>query len=203
MLLASAAVALLAATPAAAPPQDQVITVPLQYQAPGAGPRPNFSPKGTQVPLSDVAASMALPAGAARPARAGAMKVGPGEGSWLRVLATADADHPADLCRLFVDRNRNGRFDDDGPGLVATMTHNDKTNAWWSSFNGVEISIPYGPDDAERYLVNFWAVREGDAAPDVIRYSVGSWRAGTTTVDGIPALVAVMDSDNDALFQKG
>jgi thiol:disulfide interchange protein DsbD len=49
-------------------------------------------------------------------------------------------------------------------------------------------------------MVNFWAVREGGEAPNIMRYSVGSWRSGTIGVDGIEALVAVMDSDNDAVF---
>jgi thiol-disulfide isomerase/thioredoxin len=55
----------------------------------------------------------------------------------------------------------------------------------------------------EPYLVNFWIVREdADPAPNVVRYSVGSWRSGTTTIHGIPALVAAMDGNNDATFTK-
>ena len=37
--------------------QTSVITVPLTYHSPGTGPKPNFSPKGTQVTLSAVAKS--------------------------------------------------------------------------------------------------------------------------------------------------
>src|SRR5205085_4704603 len=91
---------------------------------------------------------------------------------------------------------------------------NDKTKAWWSSFNKIELSVPYPPSPdlrrasgtaggAEPYLVNFWIVRDGDAPPDVLRYSVGSWRYGTATVDGSKVLVAAMDADNDAIFGKG
>jgi thiol-disulfide isomerase/thioredoxin len=50
--------------------------------------------------------------------------------------------------------------------------------------------------------VSFWIVRDSDALPTVARYSVGSWRTGTATVDGVKALVAVMDSNNDAVFYK-
>src|ERR1035441_7539114 len=62
------------------------------------------------------------------------------------------------------------------------------------------MSIPYGAGIVEPYMVNFWAVREGAETPNIIRYSVGSWRSGKVMVDGIDALVAVMDSNNDAVF---
>jgi thiol-disulfide isomerase/thioredoxin len=51
-------------------------------------------------------------------------------------------------------------------------------------------------------MMNFWAVREGEETPNLIRYSVASWRSGKVTVDGTEALVAVMDTNNDALFDS-
>src|SRR6476660_5503751 len=48
--------------------QDRVVLATLTYGAPGNGPSVNFSPKGTQVALTDVAANETLPAGAVRPA---------------------------------------------------------------------------------------------------------------------------------------
>jgi thiol-disulfide isomerase/thioredoxin len=185
---------------------DQIVRVNMAYRAPGAAdqPKPNFSPKGMQVPLKDVAADAALPAGATRPAKSGTIKVGPDQQSWIPVLITADASHPSDFCRLFLDRNRNGSFTDDGDGMSAVPTQNEKTKAWWSSFNKAELAVPYGASVVEPYLVNFWAVRDADApAPDILRFSVGSWRYGTATINGVAALVAAMDSDNDALFKKG
>jgi thiol-disulfide isomerase/thioredoxin len=182
--------------------QDRLIHADLGYGAPGNGPAPNFSPKGTQVALIDVAAGARLPAGAARPAKVGTMQIGPDRKSWMSVMATADADHPADLCRLYLDRNRNGRFDDDGPALVTTPTQNEKTKAWWSSFSTTELKVPYGGTIVEPYLVSFWIVRETKDAPNVVRYSVASWRAGKAVVDGVDALVAVMDANNDAVFDK-
>jgi thiol-disulfide isomerase/thioredoxin len=77
---------------------------------------------------------------------------------------------------------------------------NEKTKAWWSTFAGAELSISYGAGIVEPYMVDFWAVREGEEAPNLIRHSVRSWRIGRVEVDGIEALVAVMDSDNDAVF---
>jgi thiol-disulfide isomerase/thioredoxin len=188
------------ATPAA---QSRVIHVPLEYRAPGEGPKPNFSPTGTKVALTPDDAEDTLPAGASRPARIGTIQIGPDVQAWIRLLVTADPDHPKDLCRLYLDRNRNGNFGDDGPPVTAVPSQNAKTEAWWSSFNKVELSIRYGaPGNTEPYLVNFWAVRDGDAPPDVIRYSVGSWRYGTVTIDGTPALVAAMDANNDAVFNR-
>ncbi|HEX5069054.1 MAG TPA: thioredoxin family protein [Vicinamibacterales bacterium] len=184
--------------------QSKIVKVLLEYRAPAEGrPTPNFSPKGTQVRITDIDAAAKLPAGAVRPARKGMIEIGPARSSWVGVLATATAEHPGDLCQLFVDRNRNGDFTDDGPGLTATPTQNDKTKAWWTSINSIELSVPYGPGVTERYLVNSWIVREdGAPAPDIIRYSVRSWRQGTVTINGVEALVAVMDSDNNALFDK-
>ena len=185
--------------------QSTVITVPLTYNAPGAGPKPNFSPKGTQVRLAVVPADQLLPPGGVRPAKQGRLQVGPTRESWIPVLVTSTAAHPEDLNQLFVDRNRNGRFDDDGPGVVATPSQNAKTKAWWSSFSAIELQIRFPePDHTEPYIVNFWIVREdATPAPDIIRYSRGSWRSGTVTVDGVPALVAAMDANNDALYGPG
>jgi thiol-disulfide isomerase/thioredoxin len=182
---------------------EQLIKVDLTYAAPGNGPAPNFSPKGTQVALKDVGPSDPLPPGAARPAKRGLIEVGPGKTSWIPVLATATAANPKDLTQLFIDRNRNGTFDDDGPAMTATPSQNDKTKAWWTSINKVELSVPYAAGVSEPFLVNFWIVREdGAAPPDILRFSRGSWRTGKTTINGVPALVAAMDSDNNAIFDK-
>lgn len=182
---------------------EQLIKVDLTYAAPGNGPAPNFSPKGTQVALKDVGPSDPLPPGAARPAKRGLIEVGPGKTSWIPVLATATAANPKDLTQLFIDRNRNGTFDDDGPAMTATPSQNDKTKAWWTSINKVELSVPYAAGVTEPFLVNFWIVREdGAAPPDILRFSRGSWRTGKTTINGVPALVAAMDSDNNAIFDK-
>jgi len=184
--------------------QPKVIRVPLEYRAPGEGkPNPNFSPKGSQVRLTDVAETASLPAGAVRPARSGHVEIGPNKSSWIPVLATASVEHPTDLCQLFVDRNRNGNFTDDGPAMAAAPAQNDKTKAWWTSINAIDLSVPYGGSVIEKYQVNVWIVREdGAPAPDMLRYSVRSWRQGTVTINGVAALVAVMDSDNNALFNK-
>jgi len=84
--------------------------------------------------------------------------------------------------------------------LTAKLHQNEKTKAWSSSFNDVEISIQYASGVVEPYMVNFWSVRDAEEAPSVILYSVASWRSGTVTFDGIDALVAVMDADNNAVF---
>ena len=194
-------VALLAAGAAQPAAQDHVVRVPLAYRAPGEGPTPNFSPRGTQVQLTATPADAPLPTGSVQPAKTGVIMLGADRSSWIPVLATASVEHPRDLCRLYLDRNRNGKFDDDGAALTAPPSQNEKTKAWWTSLRQVELSIPYG-GSPEPYLVNFWIVRDGEAVPDILRYSVGSWRAGTVTIDGVPALVAAMDGDNNASFDK-
>ena len=198
-VVASFGILLAAACPAAGQ-QERIVRVDLVYQAPGNGPKPDFSPYGTQVKLSDLPADAPLPEGAARPAKIGIVQVGPGQKAWIKILTATDSAHPRDLCRLYVDRNRNGNFTDDGPALMANVTLNERTKAWWSSFTGAEMSIPYGAGVVEPYMADLWAVRSGEEAPDTIRYSVRSWRSGTVKVEGIEALVAVMDANNDAMF---
>jgi hypothetical protein len=108
-LLARLGCLLAAACPVAAQ-QERIVRVDLAYHAPGNGPSPNFSPYGTQVKLSDLPADARLPEGAARPARTGTVQVGPDQKSWIKILAAADSAHPEDLCRLYIDANRNGDF---------------------------------------------------------------------------------------------
>jgi len=181
------------------------ISVEMTAGVRGSGPSPNFSPKGTQVPLTDLAAGAALPDGALRPAKAGTLKIGTSERAWVPVLVTADAAHPAEFCRLYVDRNRNGSFSDDGPVLTAEPSVREKTFDTWSSFSGITLQVPYGAPGAaeivEPYQVSVWVVRPKDGpVPDILRYSVNSWRTGRTAVKGIDALVAMMDGNNDAVF---
>ena len=100
----------------------------------------------------------------------------------------------------------DGRWDPEngvyGNGLIG-VKQNAKTKAWWSSINTVEVSARYTKrPTAEPYLVNFWIVRPNDAAaPDLLRFSVNSWRQGQVTVGGVTALVAAMD-DNDAVWNQ-
>jgi thiol-disulfide isomerase/thioredoxin len=133
------------------------------------------------------------------------LQVGPARDSWIPVLATASTAHPSDLTQIFIDANRNGDFADDGPPAMATPSQNEKTRAWWSSFNAIELRVPFPePVRTEPYFVNFWIVREDQAPPpDILRYSRGSWRSGTVTVNGVEALVAAMDGNNDAVYGPG
>ena len=212
LLAVASAGAVAQAKPAAAskvttvkPAPRTIIRAELAYAAPrDSAPKPNFSPKGTQIVMTDVPASMTLPPGALRPAKQGMIMVGTDKTAWISVLATACANFPMDACQLFLDRNHNGNFSDDGPALTAVPTQNVKTKAWWSSINKVELTVGYGATKTTQpYLVNFWSVRDDSAAtPTVLRYSVNSWRTGTVKVNGVTALVAAMDADNNGIFDK-
>ncbi len=186
--------------------QERTVTVPLSYRAPaGNQPKPNFSPKGTQVTLADIPGNVALPTGAQRPAKVGRLQVGPDRSAWIPVLATATAKHPSDLTHIYLDRNRDGRFTDEQP-LTATPSQNEKTKAWWSSFNETELKVRFTDPVRELpYSVSFWIVREdGQPAPDVLRYSRRSWVASApVAVNGVQALVAAMDGNNDAVYGPG
>jgi thioredoxin 1 len=181
----------------------RLVKVSLEYRKPLEGkPKPNFFPQGTRIELRDLPASAKLPSGAARPARSGVIEVGP-KTSHVRVLAASSTRCPADLCLVFLDRNRNGNFEDDGPAAFAAPSQNARTRQWLTSINNVELSVRYGGGVVQPYLIDFWVVRDdGAPAAGLLRYTVGSWRQGTVTIDGVEALVAVMDSNNDAIFTK-
>ena len=196
LLILSAAVFSIAAR------QERIVRVDLAYRSPADGPGPNFSAAGSAARLTDVPAETRLAEGAIRPAKSGTLQIGPDHESWFPILATADAAHPKDLCRLYIDRNRNGNFSDDGPVLTATPVEREKTKAVWCSFNNVQLSVAYGAGVVEPFMVNLWTVREGDAATSIIRHSACSWRSGKIKVEGIDALVAVMIMSNDAVFGR-
>ena len=132
LLHASACASIVAAGTWTTAAQSNVVTVPLEYRAPGPGPTPNFSPAGTKVTLSDLPSSEPLPEGAVRPARKGVLQVGPSRDSWISVLAAASKPYSNDLTQVFVDANRNGKFTDDGPAVIAKPSQNEKTKAWWA-----------------------------------------------------------------------
>jgi thiol-disulfide isomerase/thioredoxin len=193
--------AVVLATPCLAAAQDTSIRAAMTFQAPGTGPAPNFSPKGTQVLLADLDADLALPDGSARPAKTGTITIGPAEESWVRVLVTSDQAHPGNFSRLFLDANRNGSFADEGPAVTAEPSVREKTGDTWVSFNKLKVNVPYAAGVSEPYVFNVWLVRPADTpAPALLRYSVASWRSGTTKVAGVNTLVAMMDSNNDAVF---
>ena len=206
---AGIAVVALAALAAAGTVQaQQVITAQLSYQAPGHRPAAELQPEGHPGDAQATApAAAVLPAGATRPARIGTIKIGLSEASWIRALAAADADHPKDLCRIVPrPKNRNGDL------------HRTMARRWWpcrpcerrpapsgrrstASRSRCRTARPTEPTSAA-YLFSIWLVREGEAVPDILRYSVGSWRAGTVSIGGVEALIAAMDSNNDAVFDR-
>jgi thiol-disulfide isomerase/thioredoxin len=186
--------------------QSNVYTVPLTYNAPGEGLQPDFSPIGTQVPLAAVGSDQPLPSGAAHPARRGVIQIGPTRESWIPLLLASAGDEPGAFTRLYLDMNRNGDFSDDGPPALATLEPNERTGDVWYRFLEIELRVRFSePERTEPFDVTLWMVQRADEpAPDsIIRYSRRSWRSGTVTVNGVPALVAAMDGNNDALFAPG
>ena len=70
--------------------------------------------------------------------------------------------------------------------LIAKPTPREKTGDVWTSFSRIELSVPYGRGPAatspSRTWCRSWAVRPADGpTPDIVRYSVDSWRSGTVT----------------------
>jgi thiol-disulfide isomerase/thioredoxin len=186
--------------------QSNVHTVPLTYNAPGDDMGPNFSPAGRQVRLEEVAPGQALPLGAALPAQQGMVRVGATQDSWIPLLLAATAHEPGAFNRLYLDMNRNGDFSDDGPPTLAALHPNDKTGDVRHHFTGIELRVRFEePERTEPFAVNFWFVTHADETePDsVIRFTRLSWRTGSVAINGVTALVAAMDGNNDALYGPG
>jgi thiol-disulfide isomerase/thioredoxin len=198
---------LLAIAPTDVAAQSNVYTVPLAYYAPGEGPRPNFSPTGTRLELTELPPGKSLPAGAVHPARRGVLQVGPTPESWIPILFAAATDEPGIFTRLFVDLNRNGDFSDDGPPARASLERNERTGDTWYDFGQIDLRVRFPePERIEPYAAGFWLLqRANEASPDSIIpvYSNRSWRSGTVTVGGVPALVMAMDMSKDALYGAG
>lgn len=186
--------------------QSNVYTVPLTYAVPGEGPRPNYTPTGTKVQLAQLPAGQALPDDAVHPARRGIIQVGPTRESWIPMLLTATADDPGVFTRLYIDMNRNGDFSDDAPPARATLHRNDDNGSVRTAFEDIELRVRFPePERTEPFVVDFWYFDwAANPEPDsFIRYAGGSWRSGSVTVNGVPALVAAMDRNNDALYGPG
>lgn len=192
---------------AESPDQLNVYTVPLTYNTPDEGPQPNFTPSGTRVPLEEVAAGLVLPAGATHPVRRGVLQVGPTRESWIPMLLTSAVTDPGVLNRLYLDMNRNGDFSDDGPPAPAILRLNQETGNGRIVFEDIELLVRFpDPERTEPLVVQFWLMHSSaNPEPDsFIRYASDTfWRTGTVTVNGIPALVAAMDKNNDALYGPG
>jgi thiol-disulfide isomerase/thioredoxin len=186
--------------------QSNVYTVPLTYNTPGEGPRPNWGPSATRVRLTELPAGQTLPAGAVQPARRGVVEVGPTAESWIPLLLTATAGEPGVFTRLYLDLNRNGDFSDDGPPAVATLERAEKTGDLRHSFGDIELPVRFSePERTVPFGTSFWFVQSPEAAaPDtIIRYTNRSWRSGSVTINGVPALVMALDASKDALYGPG
>ena len=183
--------------------QPQVIHVELAYRAPVNGPTPNFSPKGTQVTLAPVADTRPLPAGAVRPAKAGAIKVGPSEASWIPVLATADAAHPRTSCacsrpesqrqlrRRRPGADRRALAEREDQGVVDVL---QQGRAVGPLRGAGRRAVPRQLLDRARRR------RAGAGHPPLFGRLVARRARSRSTAS--QALVAAMDSDNDAMFEQ-
>lgn len=187
------------------PAQSNIYTVPLTYNVPDEGPKPNFEPTGTRVPFTEVPADQALPNGAMHPASHGLIPVGPTEESWIPMLLTATADDPGVFARLYIDMNRNGDFSDDGPPAPGIQEGGGETRRPPRIvFKNIELLVHLPePERTEPFVAEFWYLNSpAKPEPDsFIQYVINPfWRSGSVTVNGVPALVAAFDRNNDGLY---
>ena len=83
-------------------------------------------------------------------------------------------------------------------GMHATFLDTMKARLSSTDFPALVGLKTRDPGDPAIALPDAWAT-----VPDVLRYSVSSWRQGRVSIQGVDALVAAMDADNDALFDAG
>jgi thiol-disulfide isomerase/thioredoxin len=118
-------------------------------------------------------------------------------------LELAKSDGARHFDRLFVDFDRNGRFD---AGEVLETTPSEQRHKYWSTFDTV-VSVPVhdpvtGKASDNPYALSFWYVEDpaSPGEPPVLRFSRRGWMEGKTILDGVEAEVLVTENAMDGVF---
>lgn len=168
-------------------------SVSLRPCAPSATESLRWSPKGAKVELVEQHGALL-----------GSFALGPKESARIAVKLekSAGASH---FDVLWLDRNRNGSFDEDEK---LTTTPSETRGKFWSSFTAMlDIQIPAEKDasaTSRLYPLDLWFVEdpaEPDAAP-ALRWSRRGWHEGECVIDGKPAFVLITEMEMDGIFDQ-
>jgi thiol-disulfide isomerase/thioredoxin len=176
------------------------LDIRFQQGATGAKTAPQFSPYGTQIPLT----ASAKDASVGVDALEGRLKLGSDRGETLGlrvVVARSESAKPYD--QLIVDRNGDGSIDDET--RVSIKPTEQRGNTWSSFSTTVKVShMEAGQWVIEDYPLNLWIVVDKPATtPNVLRFSRQGHKVGPAMIDGVAMDVILSDSDNDGVFSTG
>ncbi len=150
-----------------------------------------WSPKGAKIPLKPQQAGLS-----------GSFALGP-KGTPALGVRLEKSEGVTHYDRLWIDRNRDGRF---GADELLTTKPRERRHKFWSSFR-TTVSIPVpgqkGPS-LRPYAVSLWFVvdpRE-PASELVLRWSRRGWHQGEVTLDGTKALVLLTEMRMDGVFDR-
>jgi thiol-disulfide isomerase/thioredoxin len=156
-----------------------------------AGRRIRWSPYGQQLALNEVEGGMEAN-----------LQLGPEGTGPVRLLLTK-SEGAQYFDRLSVDVNRDGEFD---ATEVLETEVSESRNKFWSSFEAV-VGIPVldpqtGGEVMNSYPLSLWHVEDPRVEDEesVIRFSRDGWMEGSTTVDGVEAVLMVTESVMDGVF---
>jgi hypothetical protein len=175
------------------PGNEGVVEVVLTSRGPDAesGKGLRWSPKGQQLPLSEVEGGMLAH-----------LNLGP-EGTPPIGLLLAKGPGAVYFDCLFIDINRDGEFDETELHETEVSETRDK---FWSSFEatvGIPVVDPKtGSAAVNPYPLSLWYVEdplESDVEP-VIRFSRNGWMEGTVALDGVEAVVMLTESEMNGVF---
>jgi hypothetical protein len=169
-----------------------VVTLTPRVPGPDGGRTLKWSPYGHQLPLT------VEPDGR----MAAKLDLGP-EGTPPIDLELAKSDGAPHYDRLFVDFDRNGRFD---AGEMLETTPSEQRHKYWSTFDTV-VSVPVrdpatGKASDDPYALSFWYVEDpaSPGEPPVLRFSRRGWMEGRTMLDSVEAEVLVTENAMDGVF---
>ncbi|MBI4881267.1 MAG: thioredoxin family protein [Planctomycetes bacterium] len=101
---------------------------------------------------------------------------------------------------LYIDRNRNLDFTDDGPALQGKNVHVESRDLDYTEFTNVALDLYYGKDVSERYQFTLYAWYPRGAALEQLLMISSSWREGEIEIEGAPMRLAVFDDDCDGNY---
>jgi thiol-disulfide isomerase/thioredoxin len=167
-----------------------IVSVRLTDAVPDSTRQLRWSPKGEQLVLGPAAETV--------------LRLGGPDALPIALRLQRSTDSPY-FDQLWIDRDRNGVFDDGGP---VTSEPKESRGKIWSSFDAV-LEVPVidpesGQPDRNAYAVAFWFVHDplDDLPSNILRFSRRGWMQGDAVIDGVPARIMLTESHMDGVFDR-
>ncbi len=101
---------------------------------------------------------------------------------------------------LYIDRNRNLDFTDDGPALAGKNAHVETRDLDYTEFTNVALDLYFGKDVSERHQFTLYAWYPRGAPLEHLLMISSSWREGEIEIEGVAMRLALFDDDCDGIY---